>query len=90
MGKRREILFAKNCVVCNEEFVYCLKSGRDFRCYKCKENSMTVEEVEKELSEMSAEEYQSFMDDIKEYENELEEKRKAGLVGKEDSQWNDE
>jgi hypothetical protein len=30
---------------------------------------MTLEDVEKELANMSDEEYQSFMDDIKEYED---------------------
>jgi len=75
MLKKRQLLFAIKCKICNNEFVYCLKSGKDFRCYDCKKNSMTVEEVEKELEEMSDEEYQSFMDDIKEYEEEVNKKK---------------
>ena len=65
---RRGLLFAFNCSLCNNEFIYCINSGKDFRCYKCKQG-MTVEEVQKELKEMDHEEYQSFMDDIKEYED---------------------
>lgn len=67
--KRREILFPRKCKICKKEFVYCLRSGSDFRCYECKQNLMTLEDVEKELANMSDEEYQSFMDDIREYED---------------------
>lgn len=35
---------------------------------------------------MSQEEYQSFMDDIKEYQDELEKKRTKGLARKKDGQ----
>jgi hypothetical protein len=86
MGKRRNLLFAIRCTMCDNEFVYCLRSGKDFRCYSCKQNKVTVEDIQKELSEMPKEEYQSFMEDIKEYEDELEKKRKEGLAGEKDSQ----
>ena len=57
------------CSMCDNEFIYCIKSGRDFRCYDCKAG-MTPEEVEKELANMSEEERMSFMEDIREYEKE--------------------
>ena len=65
---KKEILFARKCTVCKKEFIYCLRSGSDFRCYQCKQNLMTLEDVEKELAKMSKEEYESFLQDIKEYE----------------------
>jgi len=55
-----------NCTACNKEFIWCWKQYNDFRCEKCRKG-MTLEEVEKELEEMSEEEYQSFIDDIEEY-----------------------
>lgn len=64
---KKQLLFTRRCCSCDREFVYCLKSGSDFRCYSCKKGP-TLEDIEKELKEMSSEEYQSFMDDIKEYE----------------------
>jgi hypothetical protein len=67
---RKQILFTINCKNCGQEFVYCIKSGKDVRCYDCK-NGMTLEDAKKELEEMDEEEYQSFLDDIKEYEENL-------------------
>lgn len=63
---KKTMLFAIKCRLCEKEFIYCLKSGKDFRCYDCKNNT-NVEAVQKEISEMSNEEYQSFMDDIEEF-----------------------
>jgi len=60
------VLKSFNCKSCSKEFIWCWKQYGDFRCQTCR-GVMTVEEVEKELAEMSAEEYQSFMDDIEEY-----------------------
>lgn len=66
------ILFAMKCKLCKKEFIYCLRSCNDFRCYSCKKNRyFSVEEIEKELREMPKEEYESFMQDIKEYEEEF-------------------
>ncbi len=64
---RRGLLFAMNCKLCSKEFIYCINSGNDFRCYSCKKGP-TPEDVERELGEMSSEEYQSFMEDIEKYE----------------------
>lgn len=64
---RRGLLFAIRCKMCDKEFVYCINSGNDFRCYDCKKGP-TLEDIEKELKEMSIEEYQSFIEEIKEYE----------------------
>ena len=64
----RKLLFAIKCSSCNNEFVYCFKSGRDFRCYKCKNGN--IEDIEQELANMSKEERTSFMEDIIEYEKE--------------------
>lgn len=66
------------CKQCKRYFLYHRKQGQDFRCYDCRRGT-TLEDVEKELAEMSQEEYQSFMDDIKEYQDELEKKRTNGL-----------
>ena len=68
----KKILFNLNCKVCKKEYLYCFKFRNDFRCESCKkQNKTTLEDVERELREMSKEEYQSFMDDIKEYEESL-------------------
>lgn len=65
------LLFAIKCRLCNNEFVYCVKSRDDYRCYNCKKKQhMTVEDVQKELKEMDKEEVMSFLEDIKEYEKE--------------------
>jgi hypothetical protein len=51
--------------------VYCIHAGNDFRCYDCKKKKYTtVEDIEKELRDMPKEEFDSFMQDIKEYEEE--------------------
>lgn len=71
---RKNILFEMKCSLCGKYFVYCLVARNDFRCYDCKKGQ-SVEAVEKELKEMSKEEYESFMEDIREYESELEKKR---------------
>jgi hypothetical protein len=71
---RDNLLFEMKCKDCNGYFLYHKKQGSDFRCYNCRRGT-ALEEVEKELAEMSEEEYQSFMQDIKDYQNELEEKR---------------
>lgn len=68
-------LFEMRCKQCNNFFLYHGKQGQDFRCYNCRKG-MTLEEVEKELAEMSKEEYESFMQDIKEYEDEINKKAK--------------
>lgn len=59
----KPLLFAIKCKICDTEYIYCLKSGRDFRCYECKKGT-SVEAVEKELEDMSEEEYQEIMDEI--------------------------
>lgn len=65
------LLFAIKCKLCNNEFVYSIKSRNDYRCYNCKKNNYTtVEDIEKELKEMNKEEIMSFIEDIKEYEKE--------------------
>lgn len=67
----RDLLFAIKCKLCKKEFVYCIHSKNDFRCYDCKKKKYTtVEDIEKELREMHQEEYELFMQDIKEYEEE--------------------
>ena len=55
-----------NCKICNKEFIWHWRRYNDFRCDNCR-NGVSVEAVEKELEEMSEEEYQSFIDDIEEY-----------------------
>ena len=79
----KEILFEMKCKECKRYFLYHRKQGQDFRCYHCRRGAL--DEVEKELAEMSDEEYQLFMDDIKEYQDELEEKRKKRLGKQKDS-----
>lgn len=69
----KQILFEMKCKSCEDYFLYHPKQLQDFRCYKCRKG-MTLEEVEKELAEMSKEEYNSFMQDIKEYEEEIKKK----------------
>lgn len=81
----KELLFEMRCKSCRGYFLYHRKQGQDFRCYDCRRGT-TLEDVEKELAEMSQEEYQSFMDDIKEYQDELEKKRTKGLARKKDGQ----
>lgn len=66
----RNILFEIKCSICSKHFVYCVKSLNDFRCYNCKKG-FSVEAVEKELEEMSKEEYESFMEEIREYEHSI-------------------
>jgi hypothetical protein len=78
MYSRKNMLFAMKCKCCKKEFVYCISSGKDFRCYDCKgKSSEELEAVEKELREMPKEEYESFMEDIAEYNknNNLQEKK---------------
>lgn len=74
-----KIIIELRCSTCGKYFLYCRKSGPDFRCYCCKKGH-SLEAVEKELQEMDKEEYESFMEDIREYEDELEEKRKKRVV----------
>lgn len=76
-----KILIELRCKDCNEHFLYCRKSGPDFRCYKCRKRE-SLELIQKELEEMELEEYQSFMQDIREYEDGLEEKRSKRLERK--------
>jgi hypothetical protein len=65
------LLFAINCKLCKNEFVYCIHAGNDFRCYECKKKKYTtVEDIEKELREMPKEEFDQFMQEIREYEEE--------------------
>lgn len=71
MYTRDNFLFAIKCKLCNNEFVYCLHAGNDFRCYSCKKKKyVSVEDIEKELREMPKEEFDQFMQEIKEYEEE--------------------
>tara|TARA_R100000951_G_scaffold101420_1_gene92917 strand:- start:13315 stop:13557 length:243 start_codon:yes stop_codon:yes gene_type:complete len=65
---KRQLLFAIKCRTCYNEFVYCIMSKNDTRCYKCKGEGVTVEDVEAELEAMDNEERESFKQDIKEYE----------------------
>lgn len=62
------------CKDCDRYFLYHRRQGSDFRCYDCRRGT-ALEKVQKELAEMSKEEYESFIKDIKEYQDELEEKR---------------
>lgn len=72
MYSKDNFLFAIKCKLCKNEFIYCLHSKNDFRCYECKKKKYTtVEEIEKELKEMPKEEFESFLQDIKEYEEEF-------------------
>jgi hypothetical protein len=65
------LLFAIKCKLCHNEFVYCLRAGNDFRCYNCKKRkNISLEDIEKELREMPQEEFDQFMQDIDEYEEE--------------------
>lgn len=73
-----KVIIELRCSTCSKFFLYCRKSGPDFRCYNCKKG-YSIESVEKELEEMDKEEYESFMQDIREYEDELEEKRSKRL-----------
>lgn len=69
--KSEEFLFPITCNLCGKEFLYCGKSGKDTRCYKCKKRpNITVEEIQKEIEEMDKSEIMSFLEDIKEYEKE--------------------
>jgi len=70
----RQILFEIKCKACKKLFLYHPRQGQDFRCYNCRKGA-TLEEVEKELAEMSKEEYDSFMQDIEEYKEELKKKK---------------
>ena len=47
---RKGLLFAIKCCLCNNEFVYCINSGNDCRCYECKKKK-SLKDVEKELKE---------------------------------------
>jgi len=82
---KNDLLFEMKCKDCRNYFLYHRKQGQDFRCYNCRKGTI-LEDVEKELAEMSNEEYQSFMQDIKEYQDELEEKRSKRVDREEDSQ----
>lgn len=74
--EHRDLLHEFRCRLCRTFFLYDRHRGNDFRCDKCrKANAMTVDEVQQELEEMSDEEFQSFMDDIEEFEKECLEKR---------------
>ena len=70
----KEILFEIKCKACKKHFLYHPRQGQDFRCYNCRKGT-ALEKVEKELSEMSKEEYDSFMQDIEEYKEELRKKK---------------
>ena len=75
---RKNILFELRCKTCNNFYLYHPRCGNDFRCNKCKKGQ-TLEEVQKEIEEMDKEEYQLFIDDIKEYQDELEKERSKGV-----------
>ena len=77
----KDMFIELRCKLCSKFYLYHRSYGHDFRCTKCKKGQ-TVEEVQKEIEEMDQEEYQSFMDDIKEYQDELEKKRPSRLDGK--------
>ena len=70
----KQILFEIKCKACKKLFLYHPRQRQDFRCYNCRKGT-TLEEVEKELAEMSKEEYDSFMQDIEEYKEELRKKK---------------
>lgn len=70
-----KFLFAIKCKICHKEFVYCIKAGKDIRCYKCKEEGTSVEEIQAEIEAMDFEERRSFEQDIIEY-NKKKEKNK--------------
>ena len=61
------MIYELPCKICSSRFLWCWKRGGDFRCDQCRKGT-SVEAVEKELENMSAEEYQSFIKDIEEYE----------------------
>ncbi len=65
--KFNKILKEIRCKNCSSFFLWCWKRGSDFRCDRCRNKGCSVEEVEKELAEMSTEEYQEIMNDIEEY-----------------------
>ena len=69
-GKKLQLLYELRCKTCNKHFLYCSKSGRDFRCDKCKNAHGTLADVEKELKEMSNEERLEFEKEIQAYEKE--------------------
>ena len=69
MTRKFKLIHNLPCKICGREYLWTSHRRRDFRCDKCR-NHMTVEEVEKELKEMDHKEYQSFMQDIAEYEEE--------------------
>lgn len=64
---KKDILFEMKCKSCKKYFLYCMRNGNDYRCYDCRKG-ITVEAVQKELEEMPKEEYDSFLEEIKEYE----------------------
>lgn len=64
------LLYEFPCKLCGKHFLYCIKSGRDFRCNSCKERFGTLAQVKKELEQMSEEEKAEFLKEIREYEYE--------------------
>jgi hypothetical protein len=73
MTIKRKLLFAIKCPLCDTEFVYCINSGRDTRCYDCKSKKGSLEslkEIQDELKNMDEEEIQAFEQEIREYEEE--------------------
>lgn len=71
----KDKLFEIKCKTCKKYFLYHFRNGNDFRCYNCR-RGVSVEAIQKELEEMSEEEYQSFVQDIKEYEKQI---KKRGM-----------
>lgn len=64
-----KLLYELRCIKCNNYYLYCSRSGGDFRCINCK-GGHSLEEVQLELDTMSDEERESFEKDIEEYEKE--------------------
>lgn len=75
MINNKPFIFEMKCKQCNKYFLYCLKNGQDLRCYNCRKGHSNLEEIQQELKEMSKDEYNSFMEDIKEYRQDLESQR---------------
>jgi hypothetical protein len=74
--RKKDPLRELKCKLCKTYYLYDFKRGSDFRCDKCrKSGNDSFKQVLKELNEMSDKEYQSFLDDIEEYQKECLEKR---------------
>jgi hypothetical protein len=74
--RKKDPLRELKCKLCKTYYLYDFKRGADFRCDKCRKiGDDSFKQVQKELDEMSDQEYQLFLDDIEEYQKECLEKR---------------